>query len=191
LKRVVWENVKGPRALSATLVATALGAGLIPLAPGTWGTIVAVPLAWVSNEWELAARLAFWIALLVAGTWAAATFDEVMRSGDNQSIVIDEVVGFGITAWTAGQDARTLAVAFVVFRIFDILKPFPIRQIDRWSKKKAHSWSLAAAKQDGRGQNKLSRYWGGFGVMADDVMAGFFGLAVIALLQWFELLAPA
>jgi phosphatidylglycerophosphatase A len=189
LKRVVWENVKGPRAFSATLIATALGAGLIPLAPGTWGTIVSIPLAWVSGEWELAARLAFWSGLLLAGIWAASVFDEVMRTGDNQSIVIDEVVGFGITAWSAGKDPRALVVAFVAFRIFDILKPFPIRQIDLWSKKKASAWSLAAAKGASRGQDKLSRYWGGFGVMADDVMAGIYGLAVIALLQWLDVLS--
>jgi phosphatidylglycerophosphatase A len=184
---VVWENVKGPRAIFATVVATALGAGLIPLAPGTWGTIISMPLAYVSADWDWPARVALWTVIAVVGIWAGTTFDEVMGTADNQCIVIDEVVGLGITAWTAGHDLKTLLAAFVLFRFFDVVKPPPIRQIDLWSKKMASR----TAKNGSSGQiglGRLSRHWGGFGVMADDVLAGFEALAVVALLQWWKIL---
>ena len=175
---MVWENVRGPRAVFATVVATALGAGLIPLAPGTWGTIIALPLAYVSVDWSWPLRLLLWLAIFLVGTWSATTFDEIMATGDNQHIVIDEVLGLGITAWTAGHDLKSWIAAFVLFRVFDILKPPPIRQIDTWSKKMAKSGA----------KGPLSRHWGGFGVMADDVLAGFEALAVIAVLQGFKIL---
>jgi phosphatidylglycerophosphatase A len=171
--------VRGARALCATVIATALGAGLIPLAPGTWGTIIAIPLAYLSVDWHWGFRVLLWGAIAVIGTWAAAVFDEVMGTGDNQSIVIDEVLGLGITAWTAGHDLKSWIAAFVLFRFFDVVKPPPIRQVDLWSKKKAKSGSKSG----------LSRYWGGFGVMADDVLAGFEALAVIAVLQALKILA--
>jgi phosphatidylglycerophosphatase A len=185
LSRVVWENVRGLRAVAATVIATALGAGLIPLAPGTWGTIIALPLAYVSVDWPWAARVALWLFLLIIGIWSATTFDEVMGTGDNQSIVIDEVVGLGITAWTAGHDLRSWIAAFVLFRFFDIVKPPPIRQIDLWSKRKAEE---AGKNRNSVGRSLLERHWGGFGVMADDVLAGFEALAVIAVLQWLGIL---
>jgi phosphatidylglycerophosphatase A len=98
--------------------------------------------------------------------------DEIMGTKDNQSIVMDEVVGLGVTAWTAGHHTSTLIAAFVLFRAFDILKPPPVRQLDRWSKKKASQKGNASAA-----------WWGGFGVMADDLLAGFEALTVIFILQ--------
>jgi phosphatidylglycerophosphatase A len=179
LNRVVWENVRGPRALSATVIATALGAGLIPLAPGTWGTIIALPLAYLSTDWSWPWRVLLWVVIGVVGTWAATTFDEIMGTGDNQCIVIDEVLGLGITAWTADHDLKSWIAAFVLFRAFDVVKPPPIRQVDLWSKKKAKSGPKSG----------LAKHWGGFGVMADDVLAAFEALAVIAVLQYFKILA--
>jgi phosphatidylglycerophosphatase A len=177
-KRVMrWERLKGPRAFSALLIATALGAGLSPFAPGTMGTLVGVPIVFLSANSSLIARLALWIGLLALGTWAAKSLDEIMGSEDNQSIVIDEVVGFGISAWTADGHLNTLIAAFVLFRLFDIWKPFPVRSIDRWSKK------MASQKA-----NPHASWYGGFGVMADDVAAGFQALLVVLLLQHFQLL---
>jgi phosphatidylglycerophosphatase A len=176
-KQVIrWERVRDFRSVSATVVATALGAGLVPRAPGTMGTLIAVPLAIWSAGWSVPARLALWVGLLALGTWGAKVYDEIMETGDNQCIVIDEVVGLGITAWLLAPGAGALAwfAAFFLFRFFDILKPPPVRQMDRWSKKKALESS------------GLGKWWGGFGVMADDVLAGFQGLIVMAILLHFH-----
>ena len=168
-----WDRVRGPRVTSAIAIGTAFGAGLLPLAPGTWGTILAVPLAYATADWSTPARLALWIGLAVIGTWACKTFDETMQTSDNQNLVIDEVVGLGITAWTAGPDWKWLLAAFVLFRLFDITKPPPVRQVDEWSKNRTKS-------------DSQYKYWySGFGVMADDIIAGFQGLICMVLLQHF------
>jgi len=176
-RRIIrWENVKGPRAIAAIVIGTALGAGLVPFAPGTAGTLMAMPLAYVSSDWQWGWRVLLWTFLTVIGTWAAKVFDETMRTSDNQNIVIDEVIGLGITAWTAGQNPSTLIASFVLFRFFDILKPWPVRLIDRWSKQKAAERTPTAS------------WYGGFGVIADDIAAGFQGLICILLLQHFGIL---
>ena len=169
---IQWKKVKDARTTTAVLCATALGAGLVPYAPGTMGTLFAVPLAYLSNGWSTVIRIILWVGLTFIGTWAAKVIDEKMGSSDNQSIVIDEVVGYGISAWTAGTQFQTLLAAFVLFRIFDVIKIAPVRQIDLWSKR----------------QSKKSKWLGGFGVIADDILAGFQALAVILLLQFYQLL---
>jgi phosphatidylglycerophosphatase A len=163
-----WDRVKGVKNISALFVATAGGAGLLPKAPGTFGAIVGLPIAYFTQTWSLETRLALWIGLTAIGTWSAQVFDQLMQSTDNQNIVIDEVVGMGITAWTAGTDWKSWLAAFILFRLFDIWKPYPIRLLDVWSKK--------------------SPGWSGFGVMADDILAGVYGLAFMIILQRFGLI---
>ena len=158
------------RQWTAFLIATALGAGLTPKAPGTAGSLVALPIPILVRNLDFSTRALLWCGLTFLGIWAAREWDQFQRSSDNQSIVIDEVVGLWLTAWTATQWS-TLLVAFVLFRFFDVLKIPPVRQVDRWSKKKA-------------GENTpSSAWWGGFGVVADDVLAGVQGLIIIVLLQ--------
>jgi len=173
-----WDKVSGPRAVVALLIGTALGAGLFPFAPGTMGTLVGLPLAYFTADSDPALRVLVWTALFAAGVWAARALDLLMGTKDNSSIVIDEVVGLGITAWTAGHHPTTLITAFVLFRIFDIVKPPPIRQLDTWSKKKA-------SEKKG---SKAASWWAGFGVMADDVLAGLMSLAIVIALQHFGVL---
>jgi len=170
-RKIRWNQVRGFEPITALFIATAMGAGLFPIAPGTMGTLVAMPLAFLSRDWPGLVRVSFWVGLTILGTWSAKVFDETMGTNDNQNIVIDEVIGLGIAAWTAGSDPKTWLAAFLLFRFFDVLKPPPVRQIDRWSKKQASPW------------------WGGFGVIADDIVAGFQGLAVILLLQAFGILS--
>jgi phosphatidylglycerophosphatase A len=164
-RRINWTNVRDFKSILAFWVATASGAGLFPVAPGTMGTLVGLPIAYWTQGASPSLRILFWLVLFLVGTWAAQVFDETMKTQDNQCIVIDEVVGMGITAWTAGESLNTWIFAFLAFRFFDILKPPPIRKIDTWSK------------------NQTSRGWSGFGVMADDVIASFEGLLVVILLQ--------
>ncbi len=157
------------REIFVFLIATALGAGLAPVAPGTFGTLAAVPLVYFLCEESLLFRLLFWMALTAVGIWAAAEFDLKMKSNDDSRIVVDEVIGFGLAAWTVGQDWRTWILAFFLFRFFDVLKPPPIRQLDRWSKKQTAP---------------LRR---GFGVIVDDIVAGLMSLSLILLLQWLSI----
>lgn len=160
-----WKRLQGSKAWTALIIATAFGAGLLPLAPGTWGTLVAVPIPFLLMDFPEWLRVLAWVSVTVAGVWSAKTLDESLASNDNQMIVIDEVVGFWLTAWTAGGHWQTLLAAFILFRFFDILKLPPVRQVDRWSKKASSPWL------------------GGFGVIADDVLAGVQGLIIILILQ--------
>lgn len=169
-RKIVWKNVKGPKEIAALLIGTAFGAGLFPIAPGTMGTLVGIPIAYYSQNWPWVTRLLVWGGLTAIGTWSAKVFDQTMQTNDNQNIVIDEVVGMGITAWTVGNEPIQWIVAFLLFRFFDVIKPPPVRQVDRWSKLQSSPW------------------WGGFGVIADDIVAGFQALAVILLLQTLKIL---
>ena len=102
--------------MSAVFIATAGGAGLLPKAPGTWGTMVGIPIAYFTRDWPLEHRIGLWIAITAIGTWSAQVFDQTMQSTDNQNIVIDEVVGMGITGWTAGNNWQAWLAAFVLFQ---------------------------------------------------------------------------
>jgi phosphatidylglycerophosphatase A len=167
---MAWAELAKPKVFLSVLIGSALGAGMFPIAPGTMGALVGIPLAYGTQDWFWVWRVAFWVGLTWVGTWAAKVFDQSMGTSDNQNIVIDEVIGLGITAWTAGQDPKTWAAAFVAFRFFDILKPPPVRQVDSWSKKNASPWKT------------------GFGVIADDLVAGFQGLVLIVFCQWLGIL---
>lgn len=168
-----WERVRSPKSIAAVFIGTAGGAGLFPIAPGTMGTLVGLPLAYYTTNLALAPRLFFWGLIIVAGTWACKEFDVLMGSHDNQNLVIDEVAGIGITCWTLGASLEIHAMgwlaAFLLFRFFDVIKIPPVRQIDRLSK-------------------KGSAWLGGFGVMADDLAAGIQGLLTVILLQKAHLL---
>lgn len=161
----------------ATFIATAGGAGLFPVGPGTAGSLIALPMAWATNQWPSAYRYMFWCLVFIIGTWSSTVIDRIHQCGDNQSIVIDEVIGIIIAAWTAGTHWQTLCWAFMLFRVFDIAKPPPIRQVDRWSK--------TAAEQTG---GTKGQWIGGFGVMIDDVIAATIALAIISALQYDHLL---
>jgi phosphatidylglycerophosphatase A len=142
----------------ARVVATAGGAGYSPFAPGTCGTVVAVPLAW------LAAPLPLWAFALVAagitvvGIGAAAIADRAWGTHDSGRIVIDEVAGYFVTvAFADPASPAVLLLGFVLFRLFDIVKPPPVRWIDR-------------------------NLPGGPGVVLDDVAAGLgAGLVLLGL----------
>ena len=152
--------MRSVRGALALFLASGFGVGLLPLAPGTWGTGVGIAVVWAIADLSAGLRALVWVLLFAVGVWAAKVVDELMKTDDNQNTVMDEVVGVGVTAWFAGRDARALVAAFILFRVFDIVKPWPVRWIDRMTK--------------GR-----SPWVGGFGVMADDLAAGVQGLLVM------------
>lgn len=140
----------------AIAVATAGGAGFSPVAPGTAGTAVAVPLVFVSSALPLWAFAAIALVTIAAGIWAAGVADRTWGTHDSGRIVIDEVAGYFITMLPVSRSSPAALVAgFFVFRALDILKPPPVRAIDR-------------------------RVGGGAGVVLDDVAAGVMGAALMA-----------
>lgn len=146
-------------------IATALGAGYSPIAPGTCGTAVTVPLVFALSAlpvWQYSLVLALVIA---AGIWAAGRADRAWGTHDAQRIVIDEVAGYMLTmTFVERAHVVPLLVGFVVFRALDIIKPPPIRWFDEHVE-------------------------GGFGVMLDDVAAGVLGMVTMIALDRFGALA--
>ena len=152
----------------AHALALGLGSGLPPLAPGTFGTLAAWAIWRLCDPWT--ARLtighaAWWpviAIMLVAGTWAADRTGRALGVSDSGHVVIDEIVAFWIVlAMLPDALAHELWVqgaAFVLFRFFDVVKPPPIRWLER-------------------------RFKGGLGVMIDDLMAAFYALFVLAVLM--------
>lgn len=141
----------------AHFVALGFGSGLAPVAPGTWGTLVAIPLAALLRAFGGDVAMAVAVVVLVAvGTWASTVTSRDLGVDDHGSIVIDEIAAFLLVLLFVGGDALRVAVAFLLFRLFDIAKPPPIRQVDEHVK-------------------------GGFGVMADDLVAAGYALLVFAI----------
>jgi phosphatidylglycerophosphatase A len=129
----------------ATFLITAGGAGFAPFAPGTAGTLVGVFIVLYAHTLELWIQWAIFLALFLAGWWASLIWSRLVQSKDSQKIVIDEVLGYwlsylllqpffvidSVPIWTL---PNALFALFVLFRIFDVIKPPPIRSLDRWGK---------------------------------------------------------
>ena len=142
----------------AHFIALGFGAGLAPRAPGTVGTVVGLLLCWVLQPFLSPVAIALLaIALFVVGVWACDVTGRALGVVDSGAMVWDEVVAFLPLAAFA-ETPWMQAIAFGLFRLFDIWKPFPIRQLER-------------------------RIPGGLGVMADDVLAACYALALVILIQ--------
>ena len=141
----------------AHFIALGFGSGLAPFAPGTFGTLVAIPIAAVLRVYTSdVGFVACIVSLFAVGVWACEVTSRDLGVADHGSIVIDEVVAFLIVLYFVGGDPLRQAFAFLLFRVFDIAKPPPIRQVDSTLKN-------------------------GFGVMLDDVLAAAYTLFVFAL----------
>ena len=139
-----------------TFLATGFGSGLAPFAPGTMGTLVGVVICLLCLPLPWPMRLLIVIALSALSICVAGRAEKIYQKKDDQRIVIDEIIGFQITMLPVAITILHLCVGFVLFRIFDILKPFPI--------------------------NNLQRLPGGWGVVIDDVAAGIYaGIILFAL----------
>lgn len=138
-------------------LALGLGSGLAPFAPGTFGTLVAIPIA---HALRAAGSdplfVGVIVALFAAGAWASSITGRALGAADHGAIVVDEIVAFLVVLFLVGADPVREAAAFVLFRFFDVVKPPPAREID-------------------------ARWKTGVGVMLDDLVAAGYTLAVIAL----------
>jgi len=133
----------------AHLLAFGFGSGLAPKAPGTFGTLAAVPLYLLLNQLSFGYYLVALIAAFALGIWICERTAEALGVHDHGGIVWDEFVGFWLTMFLAPPGWQWIVVGFLLFRLFDVLKPFPIGWLDR-------------------------RVQGGLGIMLDDAVAGSF-----------------
>ena len=135
-------------------IAFGFGSGLMPFAPGTWGTLAAIPLYWLLSSLSLPTYLIVTIFAFILGVVAADRVSREMRVHDFGGIVWDEVVGYLLTMTMMPFNWYWAIVGFLLFRLFDIWKPAPIRYIDR-------------------------QVQGGLGIMLDDVLAALYAWLVL------------
>jgi phosphatidylglycerophosphatase A len=140
------------------LLAFGFGSGLAPKAPGTAGTLVAVPLYLLLQGLPLTVYLGIVLAGFLLGIWICGSTSRDLSVHDHSGIVWDEIIGYLLTMTLAPKGWLWVAIGFLLFRLFDILKPWPIRWFDR-------------------------KVPGGFGIMFDDVLAGCYAGVVMWLIQ--------
>ena len=140
-------------------LALGFGSGCLPKAPGTFGTVAAIPLYWLAQSLSLPDYGLITLVMLFVGIYLCDRTARDLGVHDHPAIVWDEIVGYFITMLAAPSGIGWILVGFVLFRIFDIFKPWPIRFIDR-------------------------RVGGGFGIMLDDVLAGIYAWLILQALVW-------
>lgn len=143
----------------ACLLALGFGSGLSPKAPGTMGTLAAIPFYLLMQHLSLGPYLLVVLMSFMVGIWLCQRASDWLQEDDASPIVWDEFVGFWVTMIAAPSGWLWIALGFVLFRFFDIIKPWPVSVAD----KKLH---------------------GGLGVMLDDVLAGIYAAIVLQLLAF-------
>jgi len=133
---------------TALVLSTWFGAGLMPSVPGTFGTLASLPVVLVFKKMGPVFDGLFLFAVIVAALWASGRSRRIIGRDDPPEVVIDEVAGFLVSLFLVPHSWLALAAAFVLFRIFDIWKPFPIR--------------------------RLEKVGGGAGIVLDDLLAGVY-----------------
>jgi phosphatidylglycerophosphatase A len=140
-------------------LAFGFGSGLSPKAPGTAGTLVAVPLYLLVSGLNLPAYSLFIVVTALLGIWICDVASRQLGVHDHPGIVWDEFVGYWITMWAVPVDWVWIVAGFLVFRVYDIAKPWPVGPLDKKVK-------------------------GGFGIMIDDVLAGIMACGTLHLALW-------
>jgi len=138
-------------------LALGFGSGLAPKAPGTFGTLAAIPVFLLLSLLTPWPYLIVVLLLSIAGIYICGKTASDVGVHDHGAIVWDEFIGFFITMFMVPLSISSILVGFILFRVFDIFKPWPISLAD----KKLH---------------------GGFGIMFDDVLAGLLSLAIMHLI---------
>ena len=152
LSTKVWQD-------PSYFIAFGFGSGLLPVAPGTWGTLAAIPIYWLLLN---TGSLVYLISVIVCFLLGVVVSDKVTRElgvQDYKGIVWDEVVGFLLTMFLAPVGIVWTLLGFLLFRLFDVWKPAPIGWVDE-------------------------HVHGGLGIMLDDVLAAIPAWLVLQLLAW-------
>lgn len=138
--------------------------GNMPFAPGSFGTLAGLPVCWLFSRID--SRISFFLIALTVplAIWIAGEAEKILEKKDPGAIVIDEILGMAVTLAGLPFNAITAGLGFVLFRVLDITKPFPIRSIER-------------------------RFKGGTGIVLDDIAAGIIANIILRIiLQLFDIL---
>ena len=144
------------RERAVLFVATGFFIGNLPFAPGTFGSLIGLPLCFLLSRLDLLKSLICILVFILFAMGIASAAEKIIKQRDPGQIVIDEIAGLMVTLAGLPFNLKTALAGFIIFRVFDILKPFPIRMIDR-------------------------SVGGGSGIVLDDVMAGIYGNLIIRL----------
>lgn len=152
-------NVKITIKTPMQFLASGFGSGCAPVAPGTFGTLAAIPVWMMLSFLSPIPYVIAVIAIFILGCYVSEKASQELNVHDHGGIVIDEFVGFFITMFLVPFSWINILLGFVLFRIFDVIKPWPIKIVDRQVK-------------------------GGFGIMVDDVLAGVMALLSMHIILW-------
>lgn len=153
MNRITRLTLKNP----ICFIACGFGSGLSPFAPGTMGTIVAIPLYWLMSHLSLLSYTGVLLVSFLFGVYCCGYTAKAFGTHDHKAIVWDEIFGLGWTLLAVPPSIIAVIAGFLLFRLFDILKPWPINQIDEKVK-------------------------GGFGIMLDDWLAAIYANLILLIL---------
>jgi len=142
---------------AVVFLATGFYVGRIPFAPGTFGTLWGLPLCFFLAEIKLPLAVACLVLLIASAIWLAHAAEKLLKQKDPGCIVIDEIAGMVVTMVGLPFNLTTASIGYIIFRILDILKPFPIKALEK-------------------------RVRGGAGIVLDDVVAGIFANLLLRLI---------
>ncbi len=144
------------RERAVLFLATGFFIGTVPFAPGTFGSIIGLPICYLISRLNILIAVICTILFILFAIWMAAVAEKILKRKDAGEIVIDEIAGLIVTLVGLPFTLKTAIAGFIIFRAFDILKPFPIRLLEK-------------------------KVAGGPGVVLDDVLAGLFGNLILRL----------
>ncbi len=144
-------RASGPSDKFALILSIWFGSGLLPGAPGTFGTVATLPLILWFNRFEIILRLLSVAIVIAFAFWASGRTRDLLGNDDPPVVVIDEAAGFLLTMLLLPPDWLSICLGFIMFRFFDILKPYPIKKVE----------SIGY----------------GFGIVLDDMVAGLYASA--------------
>lgn len=137
------------------LIATFFGSGFLPAIPGTWGSLVTAILIWFLPSLPWGIEILLLVLIFFIGVWSSTQVERISQSTDPGYIVIDEFIGMALVLMTIPKSFVLYLFAFLLFRIFDIVKPTPVKQLQELPE--------------------------GWGVMIDDIVAGIYAIIVLQL----------
>lgn len=138
-------------------IAFGFGTGAIPFAPGTFGTLIAIPFYLAMQSLPALNYFVITVLVIAASIWMCNKVSKEIGIDDHQGMCLDEIVGFLVTMFNAPHGWQWILLGFLLFRLFDIWKPWPIRQID-------------------------AKMTGGFGMIFDDVLAGIYSYFILQII---------
>ncbi len=139
------------------LLATACYAGYVPRVPGTAGTVVGIPLCYLLSRLGPMQATVFVFLFIGLAVWVSGEAEKLLKRKDSRQIVIDEMAGLSVTLFLIPWAVTNVVIGFLLFRLIDIVKPFPIRRLE-------------------------STLSGGWGVVGDDVLAGMYAHIVLRII---------